>query len=361
MNALEAELRRIIAADGPMPIAQFVRLCLAHPRYGYYTTREPFGARGDFITAPEISQIFGELLGLWAAAVWDQIGRPEPIHLVELGPGRGTLLADALRALKVVPQFRAAITVDLVEVSPVLRSAQERALSRCGLPLAWYHDPAEIPPGPLIVLANEFFDALPVHQMVKAADGWHERMVGVIEDRLAVALHPDPVRGLEVNLPPELRGAPVGAIYEWRSHELAAALASRVVHDRGAALIIDYGHQHSGLGATLQGVGRHTFADVLERPGEVDLSAHVDFAALARAGARAGARVHGPVPQGGFLRRLGAEMRAATLKNAVPGRAEEIETALARLIGSGPGGMGELFKVMAFSDSALDALPGFAD
>jgi NADH dehydrogenase [ubiquinone] 1 alpha subcomplex assembly factor 7 len=361
MNALEAELRRIIAVDGPMPIAVFMRLCLAHPNYGYYTTREPFGGRGDFITAPEISQIFGELLGLWAAAVWDQMGGPEPVHLVELGPGRGTLLADALRAIEVVPQFRAAATLDLVEISPVLRGRQQQALRHCGLPLAWYPDFAEIPAGALIVLANEFFDALPVHQMVKAEDGWHERMVGVIDGRLGLALHPDPLPGFEAHLPPELRRAPAGALYEWRSQQLGLLLAGRVARDRGAALILDYGHDQSRFGGTLQAVCGHGFADVLERPGEVDLSAHVDFAALARAGARAGARVHGPVPQGVFLRRLGAEVRAAALKRAAPERASEIESAVARLLGPGPAGMGELFKVIAFSHAALDVLPGFSD
>ena len=360
MNPLEAEIRKIIAVDGPIPVAQFMALALGHPTHGYYATRDPFGARGDFITAPEISQMFGELIGLWAAAMWVEMGSPGRIRLVELGPGRGTLMADALRAAKTAESFRAALAVDLVEISPALRRRQEETLADAGVPLSWHATFAQVPANdPLIVIANEFFDALPVHQAVRAKSGWHERMVGPGDDgKLALALHPDPMVGFSAMLPAELRDAPAGAIWEWRSDAWAADLARRLVRQGGVALIVDYGHA-GGLGETLQAVGGHAFAQVLERAGEVDLSAHVDFSALARAAAQWGARVHGPVTQRAFLARLGIETRATMLKTATPPRAAEIDAALARLTEAGPRGMGELFKVVALADPKLGALPGF--
>src|SRR5262249_45263908 len=284
MTPLESEIRRTIAADGPIPVAQFMALALGHPAHGYYVTHDPFGVRGDFITAPEISQMFGELVGLWAAAAWTAMGRPGRVRLVELGPGRGTLMADALRAVKVVEDFCASLAFDLVEMSPLLRQRQEQALRDCSAPLHWHARFADVPEGdPLIVIANEFFDALPVHQAVRTPDGWHERMVGIGEDeKLMLALHPDPILNFSAMPLASVGTAPVGAIYEWRSDALVTELAERLVRDGGAALIIDYGHCESACGETLQAVGRHGFAPLLERPGEVDLSAHVDFAALGR-------------------------------------------------------------------------------
>jgi NADH dehydrogenase [ubiquinone] 1 alpha subcomplex assembly factor 7 len=361
MTPLEAELRRIIAADGPMSVATFMGLCLGHPAHGYYMTRDPFGRRGDFITAPEISQMFGELIGLWAAAVWQAMGAPARLALVELGPGRGTLMADALRAARVVPAFAAALDVHLVETSLVLQRRQQETLAPLGVPLAWHRDLAEVAEGALILIANEFFDALPVHQAVKAPSGWHERMVGVGPDgRLTLALHPDPLPGFATLVPEAVAGAQSGAVYEWRAADVAADIARRVATNGGAALAIDYGHSESALGETLQAVGRHGFADPLATPGEVDLTAHVDFAALARTARAAGARVHGPLAQGAFLRRLGIEARAAVLRAKATGaQAEDIDAALARLIGPGREAMGELFKAMAFADPKLGALPGF--
>jgi NADH dehydrogenase [ubiquinone] 1 alpha subcomplex assembly factor 7 len=361
MTPLEAELRRIIAADGPMSVATFMGLCLGHPVHGYYTTRDPFGRAGDFITAPEISQMFGELIGLWAAAVWRAMGAPPQVALVELGPGRGTLMADALRAARVVPAFAAALDVHLVETSPVLQRRQQETLAPLGVPLAWHRELAAVPDGALIVIANEFFDALPVHQAVKTPTGWHERMVGIGPDgRLTFALHPDPVPGFAAVVPESAGGAPTGAVFEWRSGDIAADIARRVATQGGAALAIDYGHGESALGETLQAVGRHGFVDPLATAGDVDLTAHVDFAALARAARAAGARVHGPLAQGDFLRRLGIEARAAALRaKATAAQAAAIDGALARLIGSGREAMGELFKAMAFADPKLGTLPGF--
>jgi SAM-dependent MidA family methyltransferase len=361
MTPLEAELRRLIAADGPLSVATFMALCLGHPVHGYYTTRDPFGGAGDFITAPEISQMFGELIGLWAAAVWQAMGAPAQVALVELGPGRGTLMADALRAARVVPAFAAALRLHLVETSPLLQRRQQEALAALGVPIAWHREFAAGPSGPLIVIANEFFDALPVHQAVKTASGWHERMVGIGPDgRLAFALHPDAMPGFAAVVPEAVANAAPGAVYEWRSGDIAADIARRVAQEGGAALVVDYGHVESALGETLQAVGRHGFADPLAAPGEVDLSAHVDFAALARTAEATGAHVHGPITQGDFLRRLGIEARAAALRaNATAAQAADIDAALARLTGAGREAMGELFKAMAFADPKLGALPGF--
>jgi SAM-dependent MidA family methyltransferase len=361
MTPLEAEIRRMIAIDGPMSVAAFMALCLGHPVHGYYTTRDPFGRGGDFITAPEVSQMFGELIGVWAAALWQAMGAPPRLVLAELGPGRGTLMADALRAARIVPAFRPALRIHLVETSPVLQRLQQERLAECEPPIAWHRDVAELPDGPLIVIANEFFDALPVHQAVKAAGGWHERMIGIGPDgALAFALHPDPIPGFDAIVPAGLAGAPIGSLYEWRSGEIVAALARRIVERGGTALAIDYGHRDSAVGDTLQAVGRHAFADPLATPGEVDLTAHVDFAAFARAATRAGARVHGPIPQGEFLRQLGIDARAAALRTAAtPAQAADVDAALARLTGAGRGAMGDLFKAIAVADPKLGAVPGF--
>jgi NADH dehydrogenase [ubiquinone] 1 alpha subcomplex assembly factor 7 len=361
MTPLEVDIRRIIAVDGPMSVAAFMGLCLGHPVHGYYTTRDPFGPRGDFVTAPEISQMFGELIGLWAAATWQAMGAPARLALVELGPGRGTLMADALRAVRIVPALGAALSIHLVETSPVLQRLQQERLGGLDVPIAWHRDVAGLPDGPLVVIANEFFDALPVHQAVKTARGWHERMVGIDPaGALAFALHPDPIPGFAAIMPAGLAGAPAGAVYEWRSGDVVAEIARRVARNGGAALALDYGHVDGALGETLQAVGRHAFADPLATPGAVDLTAHVDFAALARTAERAGARTHGPVAQGAFLRRLGIEARATTLRaTATAAQAADIDAALARLTGTGHDAMGELFKAIALADRALGALPGF--
>ena len=361
MTPLDVEIRRMIAAEGPVSIARYMTLCLGHPAHGYYTTRDPLGARGDFITAPEISQMFGELIGLWAAAVWEAMDSPQALHLVELGPGRGTLMADALRAVSVIPAFAAALSVHLVETSPVLRPMQERLLSGRGVPLAWHEDLAEVPAGPLILIANEFFDALPIQQAVKASDGWHERMIGLDdENRLAFGLHPAPVRGLDGLLPPHVRAAPIGSLFEWRGEQIPVELGQRLGRDGGAALVIDYGHAHSDVGETFQAMGNHGFADPLQQPGEVDLTAHVDFAAVSRAVQRGGAVAQGPLLQGEFLKRLGLVERADMLRErATSAQSADIDAALARLTAAGATGMGELFKVIGFAHPSLGALPGF--
>ena len=358
---LETEIRRRIAAAGPMPVMQYMSLCLTHPEHGYYIARDPFGTEGDYTTAPEVSQMFGELIGLWAGAVWRQMGSPDNVRLVELGPGRGTMMLDALRAAKVMPDFRAAIVVHFVEISPALEEQQRRAFAKTNMPVTWHRSIEELPDGPMIILANEFFDALPVYQAVMCIDGWHERVVKIDEeDNLRFSVARDPIPPFELLLPKHLRRARIGDIFEWRADRFALAVARRVVRCGGAALAIDYGHTESGIGDTLQAVGSHDFVDPLVAPGLVDLTAHVDFKALAHAAENMGARVHGPVEQGEFLRRLGIESRAAALKASVSlEKAPEIDAALERLIGSEGAGMGRLFKAIGFAAPQIGSLPGF--
>jgi SAM-dependent MidA family methyltransferase len=358
---LEREIRRRIEIAGPMPVAQYMALCLTHPKHGYYTMRDPLGAAGDFTTAPEISQMFGELIGLWAAAAWRAMGSPDKFRLIELGPGRGTMMLDALRAAKVVPDFRAAIALHLIEVSPTLEQLQRQALAGSEVPISWHRSIEEVPEEPLIVLANEFFDAVPVHQAVMCADGWHERVIKIGEDgKLVFSIARDPIPLFDELLPSTLTAAKIGEIFEWRDDKIALELGRRVAHFGGAALIIDYGHAESAIGDTLQAVRGHEFADVLSAPGQADLTAHVDFKAIAQAAEGMRARVHGPLAQGEFLRRLGIEQRAAALKaGAPPEYAVTIEAALARLTQEDRTGMGRLIKVMALASPTIDTLPGF--
>lgn len=358
---LETEIRRRIELAGPMSIGQYMSLCLSHPGHGFYMTRDPIGRSGDFVTAPEITQIFGELIGLWAATVWQAMGAPVNLRLVELGPGRGTLMRDALRAAQIVPDFHTAMTVHMVEVSPVLARRQREVLSGLGVPVEWHQYLDEVPEGKLIVIANEFFDALPVHQAVKLSNGWHERVIEI--DRvgnLAFGVAGELLPQFDLLVPAEARHAPVGAYYEWRDDRIALELGRRIARDRGAALVIDYGHMASAAGETFQAVGAHSYADPLVAPGLVDLTAHVDFQALAHAAESMGARAHGPLTQAEFLRRLGIGARANALKsNATLEQGIEIDSAVTRLTDAGQTGMGALFKVIALADSKLQSLPGF--
>jgi SAM-dependent MidA family methyltransferase len=361
-SPLEVEIRRRIAAAGPMPVGEYMALCLGDAEYGYYMTRDPLGARGDFITAPEVSQMFGELVGLWMAAVWKQMGAPDNIRVIELGPGRGTMMNDALRALQVVPAFRDTLKVHLVEISPMLRAQQERTLGAVTRPVAWHAALDEVPKGPAIILANEFFDALPVNQAVKTERGWHERQIEIDSiGHLHFTVARDSLPHFEMLLPPALREASEQSIFEWRADTVAMDMGRRIVGDGGAALVIDYGHAESAIGDTLQAVGQHAYANPLSAPGGIDLTAHVDFQALALAVEAMGANSFGPIEQSQFLRRLGIETRAAALKAKANSRAAagDIDSALARLIGQGRTGMGALFKVAAFAHPSLGVPPVF--
>ena len=346
-------IARRIALTGPVTIADYMAEALGHPVLGYYRRAMPLGAAGDFTTAPDVSQMFGEMLGAWLAERWQAMGRPVPARLVELGPGRGTLMADALRATRNVPGFHAAIDLHLVEINRTLKEEQARALA--AYRPAWHERFDDVPSGPLLLVANEFFDALPVRQFHRTAGGWSERMVGraIDTDALVFALAPGATPFARF-LPDAASGAEAEICESGRA--LAAAIGARVRRDGGWALIVDYGYD-TGHGASLQAVRGHRGRDVLDRPGETDLSAHVDFASLAAA---AGTRCFGPTGQGDFLCRLGVVQRAETLKaRASDDQRRVLNAALARLIASDQ--MGTLFRVLAIGDDRTSSPAGFSD
>jgi len=390
---LLARLRECIWRDGPIPVDRYMRICQSDPDAGYWQRAGSIGAGGDFITAPEISQVFGELIGLWCAVVWQGMGRPAPLRLIELGPGRGTLMRDALRAAGVVPGFLDAATVHLIEASAALREMQQHtlALTRrraspppCGeglgaggiptidvlqspppypsptrgegtpMAIAWHETLDTVPDGPAIVVANEFLDALPIRQLVFVEGSWCERVVAA-DAQGALRFATGPRLDIDVERPGE-EPAP-GAILELRAGEdevLAQLARRRAPH---LALFIDYGPAEATYGDTLQAVHRHAWVDPLSLPGCADVTAHVRFASLARKARAAGLAVDGPTTQAEFLGRLGIAERAARLMAANPGRAGEIETGVERLLS--PTGMGELFKAMAVRCPALPPPPPF--
>jgi NADH dehydrogenase [ubiquinone] 1 alpha subcomplex assembly factor 7 len=346
MTPLEAIIRELVIADGPMTIDRFMMLCLAHPRHGYYMARMPFGRQGDFVTAPEVSQIFGELIGVWCIAAWEVMGRPDPVRLVELGPGRGTLMADLLRACRIAPAFEAALRIHLVDSSPLLAETQRQTLAAACQPIAWHAGLDTIPAGPMILIANEFFDTIPIRQLQRRDGRWHERVVGIDQDgNLGLGLAPDPVDNRLLGA--WAAAAAEGAIAEISPArcQLAEALGARLNAAPSFALVIDYGHLSSAPGDTLQAVAGHRRADLLDRPGEVDITAHVDFAALAACLRRAGAHVYSAMDQGSFLGAMGLPARVAALGRGRPPAARAaIAEAAARLAAAGE--MGHLFKVL---------------
>ncbi|WP_442756260.1 class I SAM-dependent methyltransferase [Methylocystis sp. JAN1] len=360
MNALKQEIAATIAHEGPMTLEHYMGLCLGHPRYGYYMTRDPFGQAGDFVTAPEISQMFGELLGVWISEAWRIAGAPSPARLIELGPGRGTLMSDVLRVARISPAFLNAVDVHLVETSPTLRAVQQRTLADAGKPASWNADVTDTPPGPAFILANEFFDALPVRHYVKTIPGWRERLVGLDPSgELAFGLS----EAVETSLKVQARE---GSIIEVSAiaQRIMGEIAARLVREGGALLLVDYGYTETSLGDSLQAVARHAYVDPLAEPGEADLTAHVDFAALARAARGAGAKVMGPVTQAHFLLQLGIERRAQSLmKRATEEQGRDIVDAFERLTGTQDPRrhMGELFKVMAVTHPDMPDMPGFIE
>jgi len=357
--SLKARIAALIETQGPMSVAQFMTISLLDPKEGYYATRDPLGAGGDFTTAPEISQMFGEMIGLWLVQAWSDQGCPKNPRLVELGPGRGTLMADILRTAKVAPEFLAELEVVLIEASPALQQVQADKLRGSGADISWqaqFDD--SLGDRPLFLVANEFFDALPLRQYVKTERGWCERMVTALNGELAFALAPVPVPPAAI--PAGRENAPDGGVYESSpaSTALAEDIARIITAKGGAALIIDYGYAEAvGFSETLQAVSGHRFADALAEPGEDDLSAHVDFAALAQAGRRGNARIFGPVPQGMFLANIGIAERAEQLMKSNPESARDLLSATERLIGNDQ--MGQLFKALAFAPSAVGDVAGF--
>ncbi|AUH63793.1 class I SAM-dependent methyltransferase [Paracoccus zhejiangensis] len=342
MTPLAAIIARQIRASGPITLAEYMETCLLHPAHGYYSTRDPFGAAGDFTTAPEISQMFGELCGLALAQSWLDQGSPAPFTLAEPGPGRGTLMADMRRAIRVAPGMGKAAEVALIEASPHLRGVQRERLGQ----VRHLDTVEDLPQKPLFLMANEFFDALPIRQFQRVETGWSERVVGLEGEQLTLGLAPP------VDLP---RAGELGEIYEIcpQAPAIIEAIASRIATHGGAAIIADYGGWN-GSGDTFQALRNHAFDDPLAHPGEADLTAHVDFAPLAAAAIRAGAVASKPVHQGDWLRSMGIEARAARLEAAGDAGAM---AALHRLTHADE--MGHLFKMLAIWPETAPPVPGF--
>ncbi|MFM2409812.1 MAG: hypothetical protein RL481_640 [Pseudomonadota bacterium] len=344
---LAARLAKQIEASGPISVAEYMRAANAE----YYATRDPLGVDGDFITAPEISQMFGEMVGLWLTDLWMRVGSPADVNLVELGPGRGTLMADILRT---IGNFDFAPPVHFVETSEALRAKQ-----LASVPRAIFHNGIDTLPksGPLLVIANEFFDALPVQQFVATHAGWRERVV--VRDRAAKFMAMPGTKSVDHLVPTEVRNGPNDSIYE-SSPETAGIffeLAQRLAMQGGVMLVVDYGYTVPGLGSTLQALKAHAHADPFENPGEHDLTAHVNFLELAGLARVQNLRVSGAADQGHWLRALGIDARAATLAAASPDRAEEIAAMRNRLVE--PAQMGSLFKVLAVRPESWPEPEGF--
>ena len=358
--SLKARIAALVEAQGPMSVAQFMTIALLDPKDGYYPNREAIGAAGDFITAPEVSQMFGEMIGLWLVQAWADQGCPKNPRLVELGPGRGTLMADILRTAAVAPEFLADLDVVMIEASPAMQAQQADKLRGLGADLSWqaqFDD--HLSDRPLFLVANEFFDALPVRQYVKTERGWCERMVTALDGELQFALAPVPAP--KASVPAGREAAPDGGVFETSpaSTALAEEIARIIATKGGASLILDYGYgEAAGFSETLQAVSGHRFAEALYDPGHDDISAHVDFAALAAAGKRGGASVFGPTTQGMFLANIGITERAEQLMTAKPDSSRDLLTAIERLIGNDQ--MGQLFKVLAFAPPSISDMAGFA-
>ena len=332
-----------------MSVSTYMNLCLSHPHQGYYAIGRPIGAAGDFITAPEISQMFGEFIGFFFVNLWQQMGEPKNFTLLELGPGRGTLMQDALRAASKADGFENALHLQLYESNKLLRGDQERRLGNYSP--YWATEIDAVGEDPLFVVANEFFDALPIKQFVKTDDGWHERLVGLVEDQRAFGLSPTPIA--DSAAPEEVHGAFAGEVLELSNAavEIMQRLSRKVALQGGAILAIDYGYEQTQTGETLQAVKSHAFADVLEFPGETDISSHVNFAVLADAARATGLAVAPLAKQGEWLLKLGLGQRAKALASANPAEAGNIARAIERL--TSPDQMGTLFKVLCAHSPGL--------
>jgi NADH dehydrogenase [ubiquinone] 1 alpha subcomplex assembly factor 7 len=354
--SLEQRLKAQIAADGPLTVAQYMTACLHDPQDGYYATRPALGEGGDFLTAPLVSQMFGELLGLWAVEAWIRMGEPSPFLLVEAGPGDGTLMSDALRAARLAPKFLAAARLHLIETSPPLIDAQRRRLADGPLEPVWTASLTALPSGaPVILLSNELLDCLPARQFVRTGRGWGERMVGLdADDALVFGLASRPVDGLLPDAEPG-EVLEISAAQEAFGAELGAILA----REGGVALLIDYGRSEPGTGDTLQALKSHQKQHPLDAPGHADLTVHADFPAVAAAARKAGAGAASILTQGELLTRLGVRERAKALEKARPDRAEVLQRQLARLID--PDQMGDLFKALALHAPATLVPPGFEE
>jgi SAM-dependent MidA family methyltransferase len=359
-TALGEKIKAIIRANGPISVTDYFSLCLADPEYGYYRTREPFGRAGDFVTAPEVSQLFGEMVGVFIVHAWQRHGTPENVRLIEIGPGRGTMMSDMLRVIeRLAPSLYAAMTVHLIETSERLSDLQKEKLASHGDRISWHTDFDAVPPGFTLLAANELFDAIPIRQFVRTATGFRERMIALdINEDLNFAAG---VAGIDPAFLPETpQRLPLGTVFEVAPARQAvmAAICDRLLNQGGSALIIDYGHMVTGFGDTLQAVRMHEYDPPLEHPGEADLTSHVDFQHLAETAQAAGVHINGCAHQGDFLVGLGLLERAAALGRDQGEQVQQaIQHAVDRLAGAGEGRMGELFKVLAISGSSLDLMP----
>lgn len=357
---LEERLIDLINLKGPITIADYMTDALGHPHEGYYMQASPIGAAGDFTTAPEISQAFGELIGLWLVEAWNQMGAPSAFNLIELGPGRGVMMEDILRAARVRPGFAKAAQVWLLESSGRLRLEQQKRLKATEAKPLWADDYADIPPAPSLIVANEFFDCLPIRQFERTRTGWRERLVGLDDtgEHLAFALGRTPPPP-DYNLP-EIAETEEGDVFEvsFEAKKFVAEICTTLKEQGGYALIIDYGHMQRGFGDTLQAVRNHKYWPPLASPGRADITAHVDFEMLANAAIDAGVAAHGPVTQGRFLDRLGLALRVEALcRGQKPEKADEIRAGAARI--ASPAAMGEIFKALCLATSSLPAPAGF--
>lgn len=368
---LEELIKERIKRYGPITIADYMQMALSHPEHGYYMKRDPLGAAGDFITAPEISQVFGEIIGAWLTHNWQLIGSPKEVALVELGAGRGTLMADILRSTKNINGFHEAITVHLVETSPVLQQKQWKMLAGKHKRIEWHDSIDDLPQLPMLLVANEFFDALPIRQFVKKKDGWHERMVDVEADKLVFIINAKKamlpismipaqsiLEDLEGILGEEKIGVSVAAPKESIIETCEPAImiirqvSEHISRHSGAALVIDYGYTEGSHKDTLQAMKNHAYHDVLKDVGDADLTAHVDFLALSQVAQTEGVNVHQVMPQGAFLMQMGAGIRTTNLcETANPEQQKALIKGLKRL--ADPEEMGELFKVLAITSKNI--------
>jgi SAM-dependent MidA family methyltransferase len=358
--SLSDQIKKEIQRDGAMPISTYMERCLYDPHQGYYTTRIVFGTEGDFVTAPEISQIFGELIGAWAMDTWVKLGKPSPFNLIEMGPGRGTLMSDMIRSFKTNSNFSSAAQIKLVEISANLKDAQQRKLKNCGFNIEWHEDISTLLDQPFIIITNELLDALPFEQYVKTQDGWMMRCVNAIENDFCFTTNSQHID--ESNLPSDADNQPLGTIFEKSAprENLIKTIASKIAIQTSAALMIDYGHDKSGFGDTFQALKDNKYCEVLSHQGQEDLTNHVDFEALSTIAATQKINPHEIITQGEFLLRLGLLERAGQLghgKHQAQQRA--IRQAVERLAGNDPNKhqMGDLFKALILSPKEISLAP----
>lgn len=369
MQSLKQRIIRHIKDNGPMNIAAYMSWCLLDPTQGYYPTRDPLGVDGDFITAPEISQMFGEVLGLWLINAWRSMGRPKTIQLVEYGPGRGVMMSDILRSARLDKDFFAAIRLNLIETSSALEAKQAKQLGNSGVPVTWRSRLEDVPDGPTLVIGNEFLDCLPIRQFImkdrfKGADGWHERHIDIHPqnpEKLIYSIANAPISHADQALLPQgLEGYKNDELLEASPGlaQIVDTLKTRVEAYPGAALFIDYGPDETEFGDTFQALKKHKKVYPLDEPGHADLTARVNFSHLKDLAETAELGVYGPCPQGQFLSRLGIELRAVTLSRSAPNSKEKIARQLHRLTDTDE--MGSLFKAIALQSKSIPAPLGFA-